>query len=255
MTTKNSRSTEGSEPRGERLQKALSAAGACSRRAAEELIIDGRVSVNGLVVRELGTRVGPDDVLAVDGEIVERHAERRYILLNKPAGYVTTVDDPQGRPTVMEFVADEQPGLFPVGRLDLPTEGLLLLTDDGELANRLMHPRYHVPKTYEATVSVRPGERELRKLADGIVLDDGRTAPAEVGAVRTEGRHTVVTITLHEGRKRQVRRMFDAIGHPVERLVRVRFGPLDASGLAPGEWRRLRPEEVQALYSASVRGP
>lgn len=231
---------------GVRLQKLLSQAGVASRRAAEQLIVDGRVEVDGEVVTELGTRVDPAAVaVTVDGEAISWERPRRYLLLNKPAGYVTTVSDTHGRPTVLDLVPGEAAGLFPVGRLDRDTEGLLLLTDDGELANALTHPSYHVPKTYEVTVKGVPDADDLSRLATGIELDEGTTAPAEVGEARAASGGAVVTLTIFEGKKRQVRRMFETIGHPVVRLERVAFGPLTTEELARGEYRALTEDEVR----------
>ena len=233
---------------GERLQKVLAGAGWGSRRAAEELIAAGRVTVNGEVA-ELGRRVDVErDVIEVDGAPVGIRPDRVYYLLNKPAGVVTTARDPHGRATVVELVPGE-PRVFPVGRLDADTEGLLLLTNDGELANRVAHPRHGVEKEYLATVDTASGPvtaGEIRSLRTGIELDDGRTAPAKV----SQPAPGVLRITIHEGRKRQVRRMCDAIGHPVGRLVRTRIGPLHDRRLAPGEWRHLTPPEVRALAMA-----
>jgi 23S rRNA pseudouridine2605 synthase/16S rRNA pseudouridine516 synthase len=248
MTTpKSSKSTE--PPRdGERLQKLLSRAGVASRRHAEQLITSGRVCVDGVVVTELGTRIDPATAsVMVDGEVVHWDEPRRYVLLNKPTGYVTTVSDTHGRPTVLDLVPNERPGLFPVGRLDLESEGLLLLTDDGELANLLTHPRYHVPKTYEVTLEGTPSPDEVRRLEEGIELEDGLTAQAEVGAVRRTNGDAILTLTLREGRKRQVRRMCAAIGHPVKRLVRMRIGPVGVGDLDSGDSRELTEDEVELL--------
>jgi 23S rRNA pseudouridine2605 synthase len=247
MTSKRSRSTE-PDPRGERLQKGIARAGVASRRACERLIAAGRVTVNDEVVTEPGTRVLPGlDSVSVDGRPIGVTAPRRYVLLDKPPGYLTTVTDPFGRRTVMDLVPDERPGLFPVGRLDLDTEGLLLLTDDGELGNRLIHPRYHVPKTYEAVVEGAPSAEVLSALEGGVELEDGLTSPAQIGRVEHREDGTLVEITIHEGKKRQVRRMFAAVGHPVSRLARTRFGPLTREGIEPGGTRHLTADEVRSL--------
>lgn len=239
-----------SEGQGERLQKILARAGLGSRRVCEDLIADERVTVNGEVA-ELGRRVDPDtDTVAVDGVPIGVRPGLVYYLLNKPAGVVTTADDPQGRPTVVGLVPDD-PRVFPVGRLDVDTEGLLLLTNDGDLTHRLTHPSFGVEKEYLAWVEGRATRGELRRLREGVELDDGPTAPADVAQV-AEG---LLKITIHEGRNRQVRRMCDAIGHPVRRLVRTRIGPLADRKLRPGAWRALTRDEVRALERASVPDP
>jgi 23S rRNA pseudouridine2605 synthase len=232
---------------GERLQKVLSRAGIGSRRACEELIADERVTVNGEVA-DLGRRVEVEhDLVAVDGTPIPVNPGIVHYLLNKPAGVVTTADDPQGRPTVVGLVPAE-PRVFPVGRLDQDTEGLLLLTNDGDLTHRLTHPRYGVDKEYLAHVQGTPARAALRRLREGIELDDGLTAPAQVVLVSP----SLLRITIHEGRNRQVRRMCEAIGNPVERLVRVRIGPLTDRRLKPGSWRALTVDEVMALEDAAA---
>jgi len=235
-----------------RLQKFLARAGAASRRGSEDLMTAGRVTVNGAVVTELGSKVDPRvDEVAVDGVVVALADGPTYLMLNKPAGYVTTMSDPQGRPTVADlFPRDAPAGLFPVGRLDQDTEGLLLLTTDGELAQVLMHPRHHVEKTYLATVGGVPDEGDLRKLSEGIELDDGMTAPAEARLAKRSGTAAVVELVIREGRKRQVRRMLSAIGHPVNRLERVRFGAIELGTLQRGQVRALTSAEVEALKRA-----
>jgi 23S rRNA pseudouridine2605 synthase len=237
-----------------RLVKFLAHAGVASRRRAEEVIAAGRVTVGGEVVRDPARAVEPGDDVRVDGRPAQVDETPLVYALHKPAGVVSTAHDPQGRRTVVDLV--RAPGgarLYPVGRLDADTTGLILLTNDGELANALMHPSFEVPKTYVA--HVRGGtvpERKLRQLREGIVLEDGRTAPARV----SQKRPGVLEITIHEGRKRQVRRMLDAVGHRVERLERVRFGPLTLGDLAPGASRKLSPAEVERLRSlrAGPRG-
>ncbi|MDP1806859.1 MAG: pseudouridine synthase [Acidimicrobiales bacterium] len=232
---------------GERLQKVLAAAGLGSRRVCENLNDEERVTVNGEVAI-LGRRVDPEnDRIEVDGLRVPVRPGLVTYLLNKPRGVVTTASDPQGRPTVVELVPAE-PRIFPVGRLDTDTEGLLLLTNDGDLAHRLTHPSFGVEKEYLAQVDGSPTPAELRRLRHGIELDDGMTAPAKAsltapGAVR---------LVIHEGRNRQVRRMLEAVGYPVTRLVRTRIGPLADRRLKPGEWRVLELEEVRALEAAAV---
>lgn len=237
-----------SPPAGERLQKVLARAGFGSRRTAEDLIAAGRVRVNG-VVAHLGTRADPErDLVEVDGAPVGTRAGLVHYLLNKPRGVVATARDPEGRPTVVDLVPSK-PRVFPVGRLDADTEGLLLLTNDGELAYRLTHPSFGVEKEYLAEVEGRPSRGALRRLREGVDLDDGRTAPAKASLVAD----SALRLVIHEGRKRQVRRMCAAVGHPVRRLVRVRIGPLTDRSLGPGEWRRLTQAEVRSLERATAR--
>lgn len=238
-------------PRAERLQKVLAARGWGSRRTCEALIAEGRVTVNGEVA-VLGRRVDPDvDVVEVDGVPVGIKPDLVYYLLNKPGGVVTTARDTHGRPTVVDLVPAE-PRVFPVGRLDADTEGLLLLTNDGELANRITHPRHGVEKEYLATVAGGPvSAGALRRLREGVELEDGITAPARV----SQPDPGVLRITIHEGRNRQVRRMCAAVGHPVTRLVRTRIGPITDRRLPPGTWRRLTPDEVVALARATADQP
>jgi 23S rRNA pseudouridine2605 synthase len=230
-----------------RLNAFLARAGVASRRRADELIKAGRVTVNG-EPGQLNTVVGARDRVELDGEEVARQ-RLRYVLLHKPAGVVTTARDPQRRPTVVELVPAE-PRIVPVGRLDADTTGALLLTNDGQLSHRLAHPRYGVEKTYVAEVEGDPGENELQLLRDGIELDDGRTAPARARRV-SPGR---VELVLHEGRKHQVKRMLEAVGHPVTRLHRSAYAGLTLEGLEPGQWRELEPSEVQLLRAGQVGG-
>jgi 23S rRNA pseudouridine2605 synthase len=233
-----------------RLNAYLARAGVASRRGADELIKAGRVRVNGEAGR-LNTFVAANDTVELDGEPVS--AQRvAYVLLNKPAGTVTTARDPQGRPTVVDLVGIPE-RVVPVGRLDVDTTGALLLTNDGPLAHRLAHPRYGVEKTYEVEIDGEPDDAVLRRLATGIELEDGRTAPARVrslGASRIE-------LTIHEGRNRQVKRMCEAVGHPVRRLHRAAYAGLTLEGLEPGQWRELEPSEVERLNRlvAPRRGP
>jgi 23S rRNA pseudouridine2605 synthase len=230
---------------GERLQKVLARSGLGSRRVCEDLIEDERVTVNGRVA-VLGARVDVDnDVVEVDGVPIGVRPGLVHYLLNKPVGVVTTADDPQGRTTVVQLVPDE-PRVHPVGRLDLETEGLLLLTNDGQLTHRLTHPSFGVEKEYVAQVEGNPGRGALRRLREGVELEDGLTAPAKV-SVPSPG---VLRIIIHEGRNRQVRRMCATVGHPVLRLVRTRIGPLRDTRLGPGEWRELTTAEVRALERA-----
>jgi 23S rRNA pseudouridine2605 synthase len=231
------------------LQKVLARVGFGSRRVCEGLIAEGRVEVNGEVA-ELGRRVDPErDRVTVDGVTIPVRPGLVYYLLNKPAKVVTTATDPQGRPTVVDMVPGE-PRVFPVGRLDWDTEGLLLLTNDGDIAHALTHPSRGVPKTYLAEVEGVPTRGELRRLRDGVDLEDGRTAPARANLVQTTPTGAAVEIVIHEGRNRQVRRMCEAVGHPVRRLVRTRFGPLHDNRLAQGQWRALTQAEIRAPYAA-----
>jgi 23S rRNA pseudouridine2605 synthase len=223
-----------------RLNAYLARAGVASRRRADELIRAGRVRVNG-EPGQLNTVVGRRDVVEVDGKRVELQ-RLAYVLLHKPAGVVTTARDPQGRRTVIDLVPPE-PRVVPVGRLDADTTGALLLTNDGDLAHRLAHPRYGVPKVYEADVEGSLSREAIQQLREGIELEDGRTAPAEVRLL-ARGR---IELTLHEGRNRQVKRMLEAVGHPVRRLHRSRYAALDLGGLEPGAWRTLTSGEVAAL--------
>jgi len=230
---------------GERLQKVLARVGLGSRRTCEDLIAEERVRVNGEIA-ELGRRVDPDhDLVEVDGAPIGIRPGLVHYLLNKPAGVVTTAADPQGRPTVIELVPAE-PRVFPVGRLDLDTEGLLLLTNNGELANRIAHPSHGVDKEYLAVVEGTPSRAALRRLREGVELEDGFSAPAEAVLVEP----SLVRLTIHEGRNRQVRRMLEAVGHPVTRLIRTRIGPLTDRRLSPGEWRDLTPKELRGLEAA-----
>ena len=233
----------------ERLQKVLAQAGLGSRRACEALIEAGRVEVNGEVAT-LGRRVDPEhDRVTVDGVTIPVRPGLVYYLLNKPPKVVTTAHDPEGRPTVLDLVPAE-PRVFPVGRLDWDTEGVLLLTNDGVLAHGLTHPSHGVPKTYLAEVSGVPGRAALRRLREGVDLDDGRTAPAKARLAQATPTGAALEIVIHEGRNRQVRRMCEAVGHPVRRLVRTRFGPLRDQRLAPGQWRPVTQAEIRALYAA-----
>jgi 23S rRNA pseudouridine2605 synthase len=238
-----------SDAEGERLQKVLARVGYGSRRACEALIAEGRVTVNGELA-VLGRRVGVEtDLVAVDGAPVGVLPGLVYYLMNKPAGVVTTADDPQGRPSVLELLPGK-PRVFPVGRLDRQSEGLLVLTNDGSFAQLLAHPSFGVDKEYLAEVRGTPGSGALRRLRQGVLLDDGETtAPARV-AVVSPG---VIRIVIHEGRNRQVRRMCDAVGHPVVRLVRTRIGPITDRSLRPGAWRPLGAPEVRALTEAALR--
>ena len=267
---KRAAATNEPNPQGERLQKILASAGVASRRKAEELILAGRVQVNGQVVTELGTRHDPErDHIKVDGKLLRGPERRRYYMLNKPRGYVTTVDDPQGRPTVMDLMAKPSHGphhalarLYPVGRLDYLSEGLLLMTNDGELANSLSKASAGVEKTYLVKVSGVPDEASLEQIRRGIAIDRGRlneiragrrdrivTAPAKVDLVRG-GENPWYEVTLTEGRNRQLRKMFEEIGHHVEKIRRIGYGALRLD-VPPGDFRELTPGEVTALERAA----
>ncbi len=263
----------------QRLQKILSHAGVASRRAAEKLMAEGRVSVNGTTVREMGTKadLATDDI-RVDGRRIKAADTLRYILLNKPAGYVTTRSDPQRRPTVIDLLRGMREYVYPVGRLDYDTSGLLLLTNDGDLAARLTHPRHGVERTYEAHVAGVPDAEALERLRKGIPLDGRRTLPADVTslsrgragpaprlrATRFGGQEAghddrrvdgVLVMTIREGRNRQVRRMCEAVGHPVRALTRTRIGPISDKRLKPGMWRELTAGEVRALKKPAPTVP
>ncbi|HEU5362858.1 MAG TPA: pseudouridine synthase [Gaiellaceae bacterium] len=231
-----------------RLNAWLARAGVASRRKADELIKAGRVTVNG-EPGQLNTFVGASDDVRLDGRPLAKQ-KLAYVLLHKPAGVVTTARDPQGRPTVVELVRHEA-RIVPVGRLDADTTGALLLTNDGELAHRLAHPRYEVDKVYEVECRRRPSDEDIRRLRDGVELDDGPTRPARVR--RLDGYR--IEIVIHEGRNRQVRRMLEAVGNRVERLHRSRYGPLALGGLEPGAWRELEAAEVERLRSRTRDSP
>lgn len=242
--------------RGERLQKILAAAGVASRRAAEELLVAGRVRVNGRTVRELGTRADAHrDRIEVDGRRIAAESLVYYVL-HKPRGVVSTLSDPEGRPSVGELVADVPERVYPIGRLDFHTSGALLLTNDGELANGLLHPSRAVPKLYVAKVRGHLADRDLERLREGVTLDDGtRTAKADVGVLREEPTSTWLRIVLREGKNRQIHRMAEAIGAQVMRLSRQTFAGIDIEGVRPGELRQLDDAEVQKLRETYLAGP
>lgn len=233
----------------ERLQKVLAQAGIGSRRKCEEIIQAGRVEVNGEKVTGLGQKVNPQtDVIVVDGRKIKSES-KVYLAFHKPKGVITSANDPEGRRTIMDYTKHISQRVYPVGRLDYDTEGLLILTNDGDFANRLTHPKYDVPKTYLATVKGVPHGTILEKLAKGVMLDDGITAPAEVDYhdISADQKESVIIITIHEGRNRQVRRMFDAVNYPIVRLRRVQFGTLFLQGLPRGKSRPLTAEEIKDL--------
>ena len=231
-----------------RLQKYMALCGVASRRASEEMIASGRVCVNGCTVTEMGVQVDEErDQVTVDGEPIRLEGEKHYLAYYKPVGEVTTVSDPEGRATVMDKFRDYPVRLYPVGRLDYDSEGLLLLTNDGDMMNSLLHPSHEVNKTYLARVSSRLEDESVRRLRQGVTLDGRLTSPAQVRVVRYETFDTVVLVTIHEGRYRQVRRMFEAVGHQVVSLKRVGFGPIQLGDLPRGQWRRLTDAEVRRL--------
>ncbi|HEX6974430.1 MAG TPA: pseudouridine synthase [Vicinamibacterales bacterium] len=244
----------------QRLQKILSAAGIASRRAAEEYITQGRVEVNGKTVSELGSKADPDvDEIKVDGRRLKTNRKPRYILLYKPKGYITSRSDPQRRPTVIDLLSKGgvREYVYPVGRLDYDSEGLLLLTSDGDLAARLTHPRHGVDREYEVKVLGIPDEQKIERLRTGIPLDGKKTEPADVTLARVlpEGKGAILSLIISEGRNRQIRRMCEAVGHPVSKLRRVRIGPITDPHIRPGEFRDLDEKEVAALKRAAAKEP
>ncbi|HWH72233.1 MAG TPA: pseudouridine synthase [Candidatus Sulfotelmatobacter sp.] len=235
----------------ERLQKILAGAGIASRRRAEEFIRQGRVKVDGRVVTEMGAQVDPDrQLVEFDGKPITTRERPVYILLHKPRGYVSTVHDPQGRPVVTSLLKEVRERVFPVGRLDLDSEGALLLTNDGELANRILHPRFEIKKTYHARVVGRPEGEQLRRLAAGIVIEGQRTWPAAIRILESDSESSLIEVIIHEGRKRQVRKMFAAIGHPVRQLKRIAYGGLGLGNLPPGRYRFLTGRDLALIWSA-----
>lgn len=233
----------------ERLQKLISRAGIVSRRAAEKFIVEGRVTVDGKIVKELGAKADiKKNKISVDGKILNFDAEKIYLLLNKPKKFLSTAKDDRGRQTVLDLVKEISARVYPVGRLDFDSEGLLLLTNDGELANALLHPKFKIKKTYRAKISGDLTEEKIKKLRAGVELEDGLTAPAEVFVTNFEKNFSVVEITIHEGKNRQVRRMFAAVGCEVKSLRRTEFAGLTLNGVKRGKFRRLTPSEVQNLF-------
>ena len=230
-----------------RLQKYLASCGVASRRAAEKMIADGRVSVDGQTITEMGRQVEIGQDIRVDGKLVMPEPEKRYILYHKPAGEVSTASDPEGRATVLDKFRDFPVRLYPVGRLDYDSEGLLLLTNDGELTERMLHPSMEVEKTYLARVSNELTPDEARRLEAGVMVDGRKTARAKVKILGVKGLYTDVLITIHEGRNRQVRKMVEQVGHQVVLLRRIRFGPLKLGDLPRGMWRELNSDEIRAL--------
>jgi 23S rRNA pseudouridine2605 synthase len=233
----------------ERLQKVLAKAGIASRRRAEELIGQGKVRVDGRVVTEMGTKVDPEtQVIECEGITLTSQEKKVYILLHKPSGYLSTVDDPQGRPIVTDLLKNIKERVYPVGRLDLDTEGALLLTNDGELAQKILHPSHEVNKTYVARIKGVPGKKKLEALSRGIELEGRKTWPAKIEVLNTKAQLTTIQITIHEGRKRQVRKMFEAIGHPVLGLKRIAYGQLKLGELRSGKYRFLTPGDIKIIF-------
>jgi len=231
-----------------RLNKFLSQAGVASRRDADRMIAEGRIGVNNEVVQELGTKIDDDkDVITVDGQRIKPQAQCQYLIVNKPRGYLVTLNDPMARPTILDLVPKLKSRVYPVGRLDFDSEGLLLLTNDGELAHRLMHPSYGIKKVYLVTVQHVPERSRLRMLEKGIRIDGKKTSPAKVRLLRSGSKRSLIRIELTEGRKREVRRMFAAIGHPVQDLKRIQFAGISLKNLKPGRWRYLTPDEILKL--------
>lgn len=236
----------------ERLQKILAKAGIASRRTAEQMIRAGRIRINGQVVMTMGCKADPSrDQITFDGNLLA-FEQKIYLLLNKPSGYVTTLSDPQGRPVVTDLITDIGTRLFPVGRLDLETEGALLMTNDGDLANRILHPSFEVTKTYEALVTGLPTKETLARLKSGIEIDGALTRPATLRVLQRHTRQTLVEIVIHEGKKRQVRKMFQAVGHRVLHLRRTAYGRLLLGGLPPGEYRILNQGDLKKIFQKKI---
>jgi 23S rRNA pseudouridine2605 synthase len=232
----------------ERLQKILSQAGICSRRAAEKMLAEGRISVNGVMVTAPGSKADPQrDAIRVDSKLISVEIDKVYLLLHKPPGVVTTLSDPQGRPIITDLLKGVTERVYPVGRLDYDSEGALLLTNDGELAQRLQHPRYEIPKTYRVKVAGRLQKTELKALEKGIELPDGRFAPTDLCLEKTNPASSWLVLTITDGRNRVIRRAFDAIGHSVIRLIRVAVAEIPLASLKEGDWRMLTPREVERL--------
>jgi 23S rRNA pseudouridine2605 synthase len=237
----------------ERLQKIIAQAGVASRRAAEKMIDEGRVSVNRVTVTEPGTKADSDrDEIRVDGRLISCEREKIYILLHKPQGVVTTLSDPQGRPIVTDLLEGVTERVFPVGRLDYDSEGLLILTNDGEFSQRLQHPRYGIPKTYRVKVEGNPGQKEIQMLKKGVNLPDGRFVPLDVGIEKTNRESAWLRMIITEGRNRVIRRAFEVLGHPVRRLIRVAVGDVTLNAVREGAWRRLTRREVDRLLAQAT---
>ena len=230
-----------------RLQKYLAQCGVASRRGAEQIIKDGRVAVNGVVVTEMGIKLKKGEKVTVDGQVVKPEKNKYYILLNKPSGVLSSVKDDRGRDCVVNLIEGIDARLYPVGRLDYDTTGLLLLTNDGDFMQKVTHPSFEIWKTYRAVVKGVPTETDVKRFAEGLMLDDGKTLPAVLDVVGYKGNNAIVEVSIREGRNRQVRRMMERIGHPVNSLTRISFGSLELGDLKPGKWRHVRPEEIARL--------
>lgn len=237
-----------------RLQKFLALSGVASRRASEEIILKGRVKVNGKTVTELGTKVTESDTVELDGKVIEIEKKKFYIMLNKPVGYVTTVSDEKDRPTVMELLGDVNARVYPVGRLDFNTEGLLLLTNDGDFTYKVTHPKHHLEKTYHVWVTGKAKANALRLLETGVIIDGRKTAPAKADVIEASKGSAVLTITIHEGRNRQIRKMCQAVGFKVLALRRVAEGGLNLGNLPLGKWRHLNDAEINLILKNSQKG-
>jgi 23S rRNA pseudouridine2605 synthase len=232
----------------QRINRILSQAGLASRRKADEIIRTGRVMVNGNIVRELGVKAKwGEDSIKLDGKEIPKPSERIYLLLNKPFGYISSLNDPQGRPVITDLIKDVPQRIYPVGRLDFDSLGLLLLTNDGDFSHRLTHPRYHIPKTYKVTVHGTVSEETIDKLRNGIELEDGFSSTAKAALVKKSGGRSVLRITVYEGRNRLIRRMVEAVGHKAIQLIRTGFGSLELGSLKIGKYRRLEPDEIREL--------
>ncbi len=234
----------------ERLQKVLAQAGICSRRQAEELILKGRVSVDGKIISEMGVKVDPArQNIMLDGKAVGSSSKKTYVLLNKPKGYITSMNDPQGRPIVTSLLKGIKQRLYPVGRLDLDTEGALILTNDGDISQKILHPSYEIKKTYLAIIKGKISKQKITSLEEGIDLDGEKTWPAKIKLIKSQTKTTKLQITIHQGRKRQVRKMFSAVGHPVVHLKRIAYGGLHLGNLPSGKYRFLNKRDLNKLFS------
>ena len=233
----------------ERLQKIIANAGIASRRAAEEMILQGRISVNQEIIRKLGTKAGPEDEIRVDGRLISTEVSRVYLMLNKPSGYVTTLKDPEGRPIITDLIRDVQERVFPVGRLDYDSEGLIILTNDGDFAHRIQHPRFKIPKTYLVKVKGKLTKADIQNVKHGVDLEDGRFRPESLDVEKINDKSCWLRLTIHEGRNRILRRFFEAVHHPVARLIRVAVGEISLGKLKEGEYRNLKQNEIRKLLS------
>ena len=234
-----------------RLQKFLAEAGVASRRKCEELIAQGKVEINGQIVTAQGTKVTGEETIKVDGREIRQEQKKVYILLNKPVGYISTAKDEFSRKTVLDLVDTVKERVYPVGRLDYDTSGLLLLTNDGELANKLTHPKHEIPKVYRAMIQGEISEEDVNSLQSGITIEEYKTAPAKVHVIDPGKKESIIEITIHEGKNRQIRKMFEVLGYIVLRLKRVAIGPLVIEGIDEGNWRYLRKKEIDSLRKAA----